>query len=109
MATYTGINHLAMVTKDMDMTVRFWRDFLGMRLVAGLGTGRYRHYFFEISAQDMRKHPKMLDRNPSPTAREGSEPVPGRWSAARGQKDRYVYPGEGTVFREKGSTEIGGE
>ncbi len=76
MATYTGINHLAMVTKNMDMTVRFWRDFLGMRLVAGLGTGRYRHYFFEISAQDMRKHPKMLDRNPSPTAREGSEPVP---------------------------------
>lgn len=53
MATYTGINHLAMVTKDMDMTVWFWRDFLGMRLVAGLGTGRYRHYFFEISAQDM--------------------------------------------------------
>ena len=50
---YTGINHLAMVTKDMDATIRFWRDFLGMRLVAGLGNGRYRHYFFEISRQDM--------------------------------------------------------
>jgi catechol 2,3-dioxygenase-like lactoylglutathione lyase family enzyme len=50
---YTGINHLAMVTNDMDATIRFWRDFLGMRLVAGLGTDRYRHYFFEISAQDM--------------------------------------------------------
>jgi catechol 2,3-dioxygenase-like lactoylglutathione lyase family enzyme len=52
-ATYTGINHLAMVTQDMDMTIRFWRDLLGMRLVAGLGRSGYRHYFFEISAHDM--------------------------------------------------------
>jgi catechol 2,3-dioxygenase-like lactoylglutathione lyase family enzyme len=53
MATYTGINHLAMVTHDMDMTIRFWRDLLGMRLVAGLGRTGYRHYFFEISEHDM--------------------------------------------------------
>ncbi len=50
---YTGVNHLAMVTGDMDATIRFWRDLLGMRLVAGLGRPGYRHYFFEISAQDM--------------------------------------------------------
>lgn len=50
---YRGINHLAMVTRDMDRTVRFWRDLLGMRLVAGLGSGKYRHYFFEISEHDM--------------------------------------------------------
>ena len=50
---YTGVNHLAMVTRNMDKTIRFWRDLLGMRLVAGLGTGQYRHYFFEISPQDM--------------------------------------------------------
>jgi catechol 2,3-dioxygenase-like lactoylglutathione lyase family enzyme len=50
---YRGINHLAMATRDMDRTVRFWRDFLGMRLVAGLGTRKYRHYFFEISENDM--------------------------------------------------------
>ncbi len=37
MAACTGVNHLAMVTQDMDMTIRFWRDLLGMRLVAGLG------------------------------------------------------------------------
>jgi catechol 2,3-dioxygenase-like lactoylglutathione lyase family enzyme len=53
MTTYTGINHLAMVTKDMDTTIRFWRDLLGMRLVAGLGRPGYRHYFFEVSAHDM--------------------------------------------------------
>ena len=53
MAKYTGINHLAMVTGDMDATIRFWRDLLGMRLVVGLGHPGYRHYFFEISEDDM--------------------------------------------------------
>lgn len=53
MVKYTGINHLAMVTGDMDGTIRFWRDLLGMRLVAGLGHPGYRHYFLEISGHDM--------------------------------------------------------
>jgi catechol 2,3-dioxygenase-like lactoylglutathione lyase family enzyme len=53
MVTYTGINHLAMATADMDETIRFWRDLLGMRLVVGLGRSGYRHYFFEISPHDM--------------------------------------------------------
>jgi catechol 2,3-dioxygenase-like lactoylglutathione lyase family enzyme len=53
MIQYTGINHLAMATADMDRTIRFWRDLLGMRLVAGLGHPGYRHYFFEISPQDL--------------------------------------------------------
>ncbi len=50
---FTGINHLAMATPDMDATIRFWRDLLGMRLVAGLGHPGYRHYFFRISEHDM--------------------------------------------------------
>lgn len=50
---YTGINHMAMATSDIDGTIAFWRDLLGMRLVAGLGRPGYRHYFFEISAHDM--------------------------------------------------------
>lgn len=53
MINFTGIHHLAMVTGDMDATIRFWRDLLGMRLVAGLGKPGYRHYFFEISATDL--------------------------------------------------------
>jgi catechol 2,3-dioxygenase-like lactoylglutathione lyase family enzyme len=53
MVKYTGINHLAMATRDMDTTIRFWRDLLGMRLVAGLGRPGFRHYFFEISEHDM--------------------------------------------------------
>jgi len=47
--TFNGVNHLAMATGDMDSTIRFWRDLIGMRLVAGLGQPGYRHYFFEIS------------------------------------------------------------
>jgi catechol 2,3-dioxygenase-like lactoylglutathione lyase family enzyme len=53
MIKYNGINHLAVVTGDMDKTIRFWRDLLGMRLVAGLGKPGYRHYFFEISGYDL--------------------------------------------------------
>jgi catechol 2,3-dioxygenase-like lactoylglutathione lyase family enzyme len=53
MIKFNGINHLAMATGDMDRTIRFWRDLLGMRLVAGLGKPGYRHYFFEISETDL--------------------------------------------------------
>jgi catechol 2,3-dioxygenase-like lactoylglutathione lyase family enzyme len=49
---FKGINHLAMVTGDMDATIRFWRDLLGMRLVGALGEPGFRHYFFEISPTD---------------------------------------------------------
>jgi len=50
---FNGINHLAMATGDMDATIRFWRDLLGMRLVGGLGEPGFRHYFFEISKTDL--------------------------------------------------------
>jgi len=185
--TYIGINHLVMVTNDMDKTVRFWRDFLGMRLVAGLGSKSYRHYFFEITKNDMiaffewpdagkipekdhgvpvkgpvafdhvsigvagdddlwelkakfeaaelwvsevidhgfihslyafdpnnipiefsspvmqvdvRKTPKMLDRHPTATALEGSDPIDGRWPLSKkiATADRIVFPGEGKAF-----------
>jgi len=53
MFKFNGVNHLAMATGDMDKTIRFWRDLLGMRLVAGLGQPGYRHYFFHISETDL--------------------------------------------------------
>ncbi|MEK7873334.1 MAG: VOC family protein, partial [Chloroflexota bacterium] len=37
---FGGVNHLAMVTNDMDKTVRFYRDILGLRLVATTGNSR---------------------------------------------------------------------
>ena len=45
---WRGINHLALVTDDMDATVRFWHGVLGARLVAHLGNEHFRHYFFEF-------------------------------------------------------------
>ncbi len=53
MVTFNGVNHLAMATGDMDRTILFWRDLLGMRLVAGLGQPGYRHFFFQISDSDL--------------------------------------------------------
>ena len=49
---WRGINHLAMVTTDMDATVRFYHGVLGARLVAHLGNRSFRHYFFEIGAEN---------------------------------------------------------
>ena len=46
---WRGINHLALVTPDMDETTRFYAGVLGMRLVSTLMAGPMRHYFFEIS------------------------------------------------------------
>ena len=48
---WRGINHLALVTTDMDATVRFYHGVLGARLVADLGTPSFRHYFFEFGPQ----------------------------------------------------------
>ncbi len=44
-----GVNHLALVTPDMDTTVRFYAGTLGMRLVATTMAGPMRHYFFEMA------------------------------------------------------------
>jgi catechol 2,3-dioxygenase-like lactoylglutathione lyase family enzyme len=45
---WRGINHLALITADMDATVRFYHGVLGARLVATIGTSGFRHYFFEV-------------------------------------------------------------
>ena len=54
-----GINHLAMVTNDMEKTVRFYKDVMGFPLVAAIGSNpnglKARHYFFETGAQDFHK------------------------------------------------------
>ena len=49
---WRGINHLALITNDMDATVRFYHGVLGARLVADLATPSFRHYFFEIGPQN---------------------------------------------------------
>lgn len=46
---YNGVNHIALATGKIDETIRFWRDLLGMRMIAVLGEPGNRQYFFEIS------------------------------------------------------------
>jgi catechol 2,3-dioxygenase-like lactoylglutathione lyase family enzyme len=48
---WRGVNHLALITNDMDATVRFYHGVLGARLVAHLGNEYFRHYFFEIGPE----------------------------------------------------------
>ena len=45
---WQGLNHLALITNDMDATVRFWHGVIGAPLVATIGTETFRHYFFRF-------------------------------------------------------------
>jgi catechol 2,3-dioxygenase-like lactoylglutathione lyase family enzyme len=45
---WQGLNHLALITNDMDATVRFWHGVMGAPLVATIGTDTFRHYFFRF-------------------------------------------------------------
>ena len=45
---WRGVHHLALITTDMDATVRFYHGVLGARLVITLATPAFRHYFFEF-------------------------------------------------------------
>jgi catechol 2,3-dioxygenase-like lactoylglutathione lyase family enzyme len=46
---WRGVHHLALITADMDATVRFWHGVIDARLVTTLATPAFRHYFFEIA------------------------------------------------------------
>src|SRR5580704_17874312 len=46
---WRGVNHLALITTDMDATVRFWHGVIDARLVTTLATPSFRHYFFEVA------------------------------------------------------------
>ncbi len=48
---WSGINHLALVTDDMDATVRFYAGVLGAPLVSTVGTPDFRHYFFDFGPE----------------------------------------------------------
>lgn len=84
MITSNGINHLAFATGDMETTIRFWRDLLGMRLVAGIGKPGARHYFFALSETDMVAFFKW-------PAVKASTPA----------AERLIFPGEGRVLADE--------
>ncbi len=72
---WRGMNHLALVTPDMDQTVRFYHGVLGKRLVATVMAGPMRHYFFEIGPEET---VAFFEWKGAPTRRKAAGvPVPG--------------------------------
>jgi catechol 2,3-dioxygenase-like lactoylglutathione lyase family enzyme len=76
MFKYNGINHVALATNDMDTTIRFWRDLLGMKLLSGIGEKGNRQYFFELSENVLISFFEWPEVTPVPDKDPGS-PVKG--------------------------------
>lgn len=67
---WLGINHLALITDDMDATVRFWHGVLGAELVATVAQPTFRHYFFRFGERTTVAFFEYLDEHgPRPTDR----------------------------------------
>lgn len=51
---YGGINHLALVCEDMDVTVKFYTEVLGMKLTKtiNLAENHGKHFFFDAGGGD---------------------------------------------------------
>lgn len=73
---WRGINHLALVTTDMDATVRFYHGVLGARLVSHLGNASFRHYFFEVGPQNTVAFFEYRDVDLTPFAKPAGIPDP---------------------------------
>lgn len=73
---WRGINHLALVTRDMDATVRFYHGVLGARLVATIGTPGFRHYFFEFGAENTVAFFEYAGATTEPFAKPAGVPDP---------------------------------
>jgi catechol 2,3-dioxygenase-like lactoylglutathione lyase family enzyme len=76
---FTGVSHLAFITRDLSATVRFYRDLLGLRLGLALADDTTKHYFFELTPRDSIAFFVWDDATPIAPKRPG---VPTR--AARG-------------------------
>jgi len=84
-----GVNHLALVCKDMARTVEFYRDMLGMPLVKTLDLphGMGQHFFFDIGNNDCLAFFWF----------------PGAPDVAPGVSSPQALPGEGSIATAHGS------
>jgi catechol 2,3-dioxygenase-like lactoylglutathione lyase family enzyme len=48
---WSGVNHVALITTDLDATTRFYEEVLGAPLIATIATEDMRHYFFRFGSQ----------------------------------------------------------
>jgi catechol 2,3-dioxygenase-like lactoylglutathione lyase family enzyme len=73
---WRGVNHLALITTDMDATVRFYHGVLGARLVATIATDAFKHYFFEIGPGNTVAFFQYLDVEVDSFAKPAGVPYP---------------------------------
>src|SRR4029453_9238488 len=73
---WRGVNHLALVTGDMDATVRFYHGGLGAPWVGTLGPPHFRHYFFEIGEGSTVAFFEYTDHPPEAFAKPAGVPDP---------------------------------
>src|SRR5579871_5096867 len=90
-----GVNHLALVCKDMAKTVAFYRDVLGMPLIKTLDLphGMGQHFFFDIGNGDSLAFfwfPNAPAANPG-VAAPGNLPGIGDIASAHGSMNHIAF------------------
>ncbi len=77
-----GVNHVALVCKDMAKTVEFYRDILGMPLIKTLDLpgNRGQHFFFDIGNGDSLAFFWFPDAPESEPGRTNATDLPGQGS-----------------------------
>jgi catechol 2,3-dioxygenase-like lactoylglutathione lyase family enzyme len=90
-----GVNHLALVCKDMARTVEFYRDVLGMPLVKtiDLPGGRGQHFFFDIGNGDSLAFfwfPQGREAMPGVSA-PAALPTQGDFTSAHGSMNHIAF------------------
>ena len=90
-----GVNHLALVCRDMAETVRFYRDVLGMPLTKtiDLAGGRGQHFFFDIGNGDSLAFFWFPDAPPAEPGRAAPSHLPGEgdFKSAHGSMNHIAF------------------
>src|SRR5918911_3643711 len=73
---WRGVHHLALITTDMDATVRFYHGVLDARLVITLATPAFRHYFFEFDQGNTVAFFEYIDQPVETYAKPAGVPFP---------------------------------
>src|SRR5690606_27334641 len=101
---FRGVNHLALVCKDMAKTVEFYRDVLGMPLVKTLDLpgGRGQHFFFDLGNGDSLAFfwfPEAPEAAPGIAAPEAL-PTRGNFMSAHGSMNHIAFNVPAEKFEE---------
>ena len=66
-----GIHHLALVTGSLDLTLRVWRDLVGLQVRCRLGAPGYRQYFLAAGGQTLLSFFEWTGAEPVPEKDHG--------------------------------------